>query len=146
MPGLHALTYVSEARQLLSRPQIDHLLERARERNAQEALTGVLLYTNGLFMQYLEGPETGLLKIWAVIQADPLHHRIDAQPIERIWIREFSQWSMAFRSGNGAYGMSHPMHLDKLLSGRLSQYGQSTSESIRGLLDFWNEYRGLNAF
>jgi Sensors of blue-light using FAD len=145
MPGIQALTYTSDARQLLSRPQIDHLLARARERNAQEGVTGVLLYSNGAFMQYLEGPEEGLSKIWHIIKTDPLHHQIVEQPREPVRVREFGEWSMAFRSG-GTYGMSHPMQLDALLSGRFSENTRSSSESIGRLLAFWNKHRGTSAF
>lgn len=145
MPGLRALTYTSEAKYPLARPQIDHLLARARERNAQEGVTGVLLYSNGHFMQYLEGPELGLQKIWEIIQADPLHHRIVERSYETILLREFDQWSMAFRA-SGMNGMSHPMHLDALLSGRFSRNTKSNSRSIEALLAFWNEHRGGSAF
>lgn len=145
MRGIRALTYLSEARQLLSRPQLDHLLSRARERNLREGITGVLLYSNGQFMQYLEGPPDGLSRVWEIIQADPLHHRIVERSCERIAIREFEQWSMAFRA-SGSYGMSHPMHLDALLAGRFSENSQSKSRSITELLAFWNEFRGSDAF
>jgi len=145
MAGLRALTYTSHARQLLSRPQIDHVLARSRERNGQEGVTGVLLYSNGHFMQYLEGPEAGVAKIWEIIRSDPLHHRIVERSYETILLREFDQWSMAFRA-LGTYGMSHPMHLDSLLSGRLSEITRSTSSSIKELLAFWNAHRGGDAF
>jgi hypothetical protein len=38
MPGLRALSYTSDARQLLSLPQIDHLRQRARQRNEEEGV------------------------------------------------------------------------------------------------------------
>jgi hypothetical protein len=145
MAGLRALTYTSEAKELLSRQQIDHLLASARSRNEQERVTGVLLYSNGHFLQYLEGPELGLSKIWAIIQADPLHQLIVARAYETIYIREFDQWSMAFRAMED-YGMSHPMHLDSLLSGRFSENTRSTSLAIKTLLTFWKLHKGRGGF
>ena len=145
MSGLCALTYTSEAKLPLLRSQIDHILLRSRERNSIEGVTGVLLYTDGRFMQYLEGPKSGLEKVWGVIKADPLHHRIVEDKMERIWVREFEQWSMAFRAG-GTYGMSHPMHLDALLSGRSNENTGSSSASIQRLLEFWNQHKGARAF
>ena len=145
MSGLHALTYTSEAKVPLLRSQIDHILLRSRERNSIEDITGVLLSTDGRFMQYLEGPKSGLEKVWSIIKADPLHHRIVEEELERIWVREFEQWSMAFRAG-GTYGMSHPMHLDALLSGRSNENTGSSSASIQRLLEFWNQHKGARAF
>ena len=145
MPGLRALSYTSDARQPLTLAQIDHLLLRSRQRNEEEGVTGVLLYSNGRFMQYIEGPETGLTKVWAIIQADPLHHHIVELALEPIAIREFDQWSMAFRAG-GRHGMTQPMHLDALLSGRMSSYTKSTSHAVKALLSFWNAHRGSDAF
>jgi hypothetical protein len=141
MPALYALTYGSEARHALLPSQIDHILQRSRERNALEGVTGVLLYTNNNFMQYLEGPLPGLERIWAIIEADPLHHRIVKQAMERIWVREFEQWSMAFRTDSGL-GMSHPMHLDAMLSGRASAHAGTSSAAVRQLLAFWEQHRG----
>ncbi len=145
MAGLCALTYTSEAIKKLTRPEIDHLLTRAQARNAEYGVTGVLLYTNERFIQYLEGPSEGVSTIWEIIKADPLHHRIVEHMREAIQAREFAQWSMAFRAG-GSYGMSHPMHLDALLSGRFVDYGRGSTKAIEMLLDFWNLHRGQRAF
>ena len=73
MAQLHALVYVSTARHRLSLDEIDHLLERARVRNEREGVTGVLLYNDGNFMQYLEGPAAGMSVVYAAIQRDALH-------------------------------------------------------------------------
>ncbi len=145
MSGLYALTYTSEARLPLLRSQIDHILLRSRERNPIQGVTGVLLYSDGKFMQYLEGPKPGLEEIFGIIKADSLHHRIVEEELERIWVREFEQWSMAFRSG-GTYGMSHPMQLDALLSGRLIENMGSSSTSIQRIFEFWTQCKGLRAF
>lgn len=145
MAGLRALTYLSEAIRPLSRPQIDHLLARAQARNQEHGVTGVLLYTNGHFIQYIEGPAEGVATIWAIIKADPLHHRIVEHAHESIREREFAEWSMAFRS-EGAHGMSHPSHLDALLSGRFIDYGRALTGPIELLLRFWNSHRGQSAF
>ncbi len=136
---------MSEAKQLLSRQQLAHLLASARFRNEQERITGVLLYSNGRFMQYLEGPELGLSKVWEIIKSDPLHNLVVTGAQETIYLREFDQWSMAFRA-LGTYGMSHPMHLDSLLSGRLSENMKATSRPIKELLAFWKSHKGQDAF
>jgi len=124
---------------------MDRLLSSAQARNTEHAVTGVLLYSNGHFIQYLEGPVAGVETIWDIIKADPLHHRIVEHTHEPIRQREFAEWSMAFRMG-GFHGMSHPMHLDALLSGRSVGYGRVVTKSIERLLHFWNFHRGQGAF
>lgn len=145
MAGLYAITYTSEAIPPLSRAQIDHLLSRAQARNGEHDVTGVLLYANGHFIQYIEGPAAGVSTIWEIIKADPLHHRVVEHAHEAIREREFAEWSMAFRAA-GSYGMSHPMHLDALLSGRSIDYGRAMTKPIEMLLEFWNSHRGQSAF
>ena len=53
---LDSLVYVSSAVKLLRPEEIEYLLTRARERNEEYGITGVLLYIGGNFMQYIEGP------------------------------------------------------------------------------------------
>ena len=51
---LESLVYVSSAVRLLNLEEIGYLLRRARERNTEYGITGVLLYVGGNFMQYIE--------------------------------------------------------------------------------------------
>jgi len=53
---LGCLIYVSSAQKALRYEELDSLLTEARERNQQLGLTGVLLYLDQTFMQYIEGP------------------------------------------------------------------------------------------
>ena len=93
--ALHALIYTSTARRLFSDAMLRELLEQARTRNARLGITGCLLYYDGSFMQYLEGPREGVQAVFASIQRDPRHHQVGLLhqgPIER---REFADWWMA---------------------------------------------------
>lgn len=94
--GLGALVYCSTAVELPTPAQLQHLLTRARHRNALEAVTGVLIYAQGSFVQYLEGPVPGLERIYQKIMVDPLHHGVIEIFREPIEVREFAEWSMAF--------------------------------------------------
>ena len=98
MTDLHALVYVSRAAHVLSLSELDRLLVRAQARNRESGVTGVLLYSNLQFMQYLEGPGEAMAKIYGIIKADRQHHGIIELQRERIFVREFPEWSMAFRS------------------------------------------------
>jgi hypothetical protein len=142
MADLYSLVYVSTAIRLLSMDDIGRLLEKARQRNREQDVTGVLLYSDGNFMQCLEGSAARLAGVYETIKSDSLHFGIIDLVREPIKSRDFSEWSMAFRVA-GAFGGSSPTHQDQLLSERLSLSGEPMSLS-RGLLaKFWS--RGRNS-
>ena len=71
----------------------------------QEQVTGLLLFREGKFMQYLEGPKAGVLKIFEIIKTSSLHQdilEISIQPVER---REYGDWSMAFLADVDAHDL-----------------------------------------
>jgi len=140
MADLYSLVYVSTATRLLAMDDIGRLLDKARQRNLDQDVTGVLLYSDGNFMQCLEGPAARLASVYETIKSDSLHFGIIDLVRESIESREFSEWSMAFRVA-GALGASSPTHQDELLSERLSSSGEPMSLS-RGLLaKFWSRGR-----
>jgi len=140
MSDLYSLVYVSTATRLLAMEDIGRLLEKARQRNLDQDVTGVLLYSDGNFMQCLEGPAARLASVYDTIKSDSLHFGIIDLVREPIKSREFSEWSMAFRVA-GALGASSPTHQDELLSQRLSLSDEPMSLS-RGLLaKFWSRGR-----
>lgn len=96
MKDLHAIVYVSSAVHVPSAAELERLLRRARERNAESEVTGLLLHHDGSFMQYIEGPRDALTVIFDIILKDPLHHRIIELMNEPVAAREFAGWSMAF--------------------------------------------------
>lgn len=140
MNELQALVYVSTAAHHLSEAEIGHLLDRARERNAKEQVTGVLLYSHGNFMQYLEGPRAGVARIYEHIVADRLHHGIIELVREPIAVREFSDWTMAFRSIS-AFGLSSPDKFDDLFIAKIDPAAAAPSVTHSLLLKFWNKGR-----
>lgn len=140
MNDLQALVYVSTAAHQLSQTEIAHLLERARARNAKEQVTGVLLYSHGNFMQYLEGPAEGLGRVYERIVADPLHHGIIELVREPIREREFADWTMAFRSIS-AYGMASPCTFDPVFIAKIEPAAAAATVTHDLLSKFWNKGR-----
>jgi len=141
MNDLHALVYVSTASHHLSEAEINHLLDQARARNATEQVTGVLLYSHGNFMQYLEGPRTGVDRVYEHIVADRLHHGIIELVREPIPEREFSDWTMAFRSIS-AFGMSSPDKFDELFIAKIVEPAAAAPSVTHSLLlKFWHKGR-----
>lgn len=135
---LEALVYVSTASRSLSTEELQHLLDRARTRNFQEGVTGVLLYSHRNFIQYLEGPPAGIEKVYAIIKADPQHHGLIELMREPIQSREFSDWSMAFRNIS-AFGMASPPGIDTVFEAAGSVGLRPTSAGHVFLSKFWNK-------
>lgn len=135
-PSLTSLVYVSSAAHSLTLAEIDHLLMRARARNVEQGVTGVLLYNSGNFMQYLEGPPTGIDTVYTHIVRDPLHSGIIEIIREPITTREFGEWSMAFRS-NHLVGVSEPYERDAALLQRIVDAASGGSPARALLGGFW---------
>jgi len=93
---VHAIAYVSAASWSLPDAQLDHIIARARRRNALNGITGVLLYCDGNFMQYLEGEEDTVVETFARIRASDSHYQINELMNQPILEREFGDWTLGF--------------------------------------------------
>jgi hypothetical protein len=94
------LVYISSARTLFSKEDLTGLLAKSRANNEAHAITGLLLYKGGNFMQVLEGDEEAVRMLYERIGGDPRHTGVMVllrNPIEQ---RQFSDWSMGFRDLN----------------------------------------------
>jgi hypothetical protein len=141
---LYALVYVSKAVSPYTLTDIDRLLQSSRQRNEAHGLSGVLLYDNGDFMQYIEGPASGLSAIYGKIAVSPMHHGIVELLREPLTTLRFPQWSMAFRSPGG-FGMSDPAQQSDLLAAR--RPGETPNSVAEQMLErFWNRGRAAKAF
>lgn len=110
-PLIH-LGYISQATQLMRDRELDHLLERARERNEMNHITGMLLYAEGSFIQVLEGSASSVQQTFSMISADPQHKKIKVLFEEGLKSRHFHSWTMGFRRLDAdeiakAPGMNH---------------------------------------
>ena len=74
--ALFELLYTSERRDEVPAAEVGLLVERARRRNAETGVTGVLLFDGARFCQFLEGPEGAVLDPMRRIRADPRHRNV----------------------------------------------------------------------
>ena len=95
---LHHLVYVSSATSLFRLPDLVGLLEQARELNARDGISGLLLYRDGAFVQVLEGPREAIQATYQRIQSDARHTRVVTLLDEPLAEREFADWRMGFFS------------------------------------------------
>jgi hypothetical protein len=78
---------------------LQQLLRVSQTRNKRLGLTGVLLYENGHFFQWLEGPTDSLRCVWDCILRDLRHHHITVLREEPISERVFEGWDLRIARG-----------------------------------------------
>lgn len=139
-PRLFAIVYISTAARRLSVAELDHLCVRAQARNLEQGVTGLLLYSDGSFMQYLEGPAAGLVRVYGCIKADPLHYGVIDLLRVPLQAREFPAWSMALRDV-GVGGRPVPGAQDAQLVAKLAAPAHRSSAAGELLQNFWNRGR-----
>lgn len=89
--------YLSTATEPMSGQDLDVLVQSCRSHNADRAVTGMLLYGNGTFLQVLEGPERVIDELLDVIEEDPRHTGMQILYRKGISQREYSDWSMGLK-------------------------------------------------
>jgi len=132
MEPLHSLVYVSAAVDSFSDDALQELLTRARRKNAQLDVTGLLLYSDGNFMQYLEGSQATVGTLFEEICRDPRHHRVITLVDEPVARREFGDWAMAYRR------VDLPQWLRIAAASAPDRAGSNQASAVREILiDFW---------
>lgn len=96
MSSLEAVVYVSSAVGPPSEEELAQLLDRSRAKNQEVGVTGALLYHDGTFFQYFEGPTAAVDLVYERIRQSPLHRGIVELMRAPIAERAFSDWSMGF--------------------------------------------------
>jgi hypothetical protein len=136
MTQLAALAYFSSATREFTEMELEALLKDAREQNTRGELTGVLLYHEGTFFQYIEGPQSSLEAAYQRIKNSRKHHSIIELFQHSISRREFTGWRMGFSRA--------PRSLILQLSNiEWNTLASSGTDSIHGapgmalLLEFW---------
>nr|WP_199064866.1 BLUF domain-containing protein [Chromobacterium sp. ASV5] len=77
------------------------LLSKARRRNAELGVTGMLLFHRRSFFQVLEGERDVVEALFARIAADPRHVSVVKIILEPIAKRDFGDWSMGLAEAGG---------------------------------------------
>ncbi|WP_165838953.1 BLUF domain-containing protein [Roseicella frigidaeris] len=88
------LVYRSRAVRSLRSEELFGLVTLARERNRAEHLTGLVVYDNAAFFQWLEGPAENLDRVMASIGRDGRHTDIEIVERRAVTERIFPQWDM----------------------------------------------------
>jgi len=93
---LSRLIYASAVGDDLRTDELNRLLERARQRNVQRGITGLLVFDSRHFLQAIEGSRRSLNDLYAALLRDPRHRDVQLLKFARIDARRFPGWSMGF--------------------------------------------------
>ena len=77
--------------------QIDNILNTAKQFNKEKGITGVLLYNDTRFVQYLEGEYKQIMELFESIKKDPRHNNVVIVTISTVPKRLFPSWQMGGR-------------------------------------------------
>ncbi len=91
---LAAVVYRSRAVQRLSGTELHWLSQIAQSRNRAESITGVIVYDDGVFYQWLEGPPENVWRVMESICKDPRHTDIEILDRHSAAARHFGGWPM----------------------------------------------------
>ena len=105
---LSHVLYVSTAKRLMGEQELADLLSQSQRNNQRDGITGMLLYDEGSFIQYIEGRPMEVSRLWQTIKGDSRHTgvlKISDGPVDE---RLFADWSMGFKNAQSFGGF----HLD----------------------------------
>lgn len=108
---MFCLMYRSKANPNLGESQITEILEKARINNKQKHITGCLLFYHEHFIQYLEGEQHEVMRLYEIIQQDDRHFDVTLLSSTQIEEREFSSWDMAYENLLGSNSQLHYLKL-----------------------------------
>lgn len=136
---MFSLVYKSIAKPNFKQEGIQNMLERARVYNSSQGITGCLLYYEGTFLQYLEGNQIKVLKLFDKIREDKRHTQIHLLTHSEVEQREFKKWDMAFEN---FYGENEHLSFLKLFANDYTDeesiFWERTSK-----ITFWKEVSKL---
>lgn len=92
------LTYASRASMDVTPTVVRDIIEKSKKNNAVVGITGALCFSNGIFLQKLEGERQLVNNIYRKIQGDPRHIETVIVDYMEIDSREFTSWSMGLIS------------------------------------------------
>lgn len=94
---LSQLVYVSRRNENCTAEEIENILQACLRNNDKIDVTGVLLYSNTHFIQYLEGDYRKITGVYDKIKQDSRHRNVALITTGPIKERSFPSWKMGSR-------------------------------------------------
>jgi hypothetical protein len=88
------LMYASRAVPAVDQEELLAILRKSKSNNARSGVTGALCFSEGVFIQVLEGGRTAVNQLYNRIASDDRHTDVVLLRYEEIDERRFAGWSM----------------------------------------------------
>ena len=88
------LMYASRAVPTVNQDELVAILRKSKANNPAVGVTGVLCFSEGIFLQALEGGRSAVNQLYNRIVSDPRHSQVELLCYEEIGERRFAGWSM----------------------------------------------------
>lgn len=88
------LLYASRATHTVEQDELNAILRSSKAENPALGITGVLCFSEGIFLQVLEGGRSAVNRLYNRIVTDPRHTDVELLVYEEISERRFAGWSM----------------------------------------------------
>jgi len=88
------LMYASRAVSSVDQVALQAILQQCKARNPEAGITGVLCYSEGIYLQVLEGGRGEVNALYNRIVVDPRHTQVELMSYQEIGERRFAGWSM----------------------------------------------------
>jgi len=111
---LKSLTYTSLARIDLTANDLEAIHRTAREVNALEGITGLLIFNGTHFLQIVEGVPDAIDELVERLRRDARHSGLEIRDERKIEARSFPDWSMELVRVSASYFEAKETVLDRL--------------------------------
>ena len=116
----YQIVYASESSTPMQTDDLEELLEHARDNNAEQGITGALVYVDGVFLQVLEGRAGAVQVLMARISKDLRHETITVLKEGDVSSASFADWKMAYVSATSEQvatwaGLGHTSAIPEVL-------------------------------
>jgi hypothetical protein len=88
------LMYVSRAVPALDHDELLAIVRKSKADNPRLGITGLLCYSEGVFLQVLEGGRGAVNQLYNRIVGDPRHTQVELLSYAEIGERRFAGWAM----------------------------------------------------
>ena len=93
---LLSMTYVSRSKQEMTEEGISEILQQAQDNNSANAITGILVFKDNIFLQTVEGSRAQISHLLSSLIADQRHYDLQVLETRELTRREWSKWSMNY--------------------------------------------------
>jgi hypothetical protein len=131
---------VSFANKSLTEKELESLLTEIRKKNAQQNVTGLLLYNDLNFIQVIEGTKKTIHKVFNSIEQDSRHTNVVKLLEEPIKKRAFPDWSMGYRKLSKEQSSSIPGFSNFLNGEDQENIIRGSTQQVMYLLDSFRKY------